>query len=468
MAQNRVRVWVVGTCLGAVSLLGTGALATSSAAPLGPVSLAPAANTPQLAATGSTQQVRQLVQCGTTMYAVGSFSTVKRLTATYARGGAFSFSATAPYAVSGWNPNVNGVVNSIAFNGSDCSHAYIGGSFSSVNGTAAQNIAEVDTATGAVVATFAHSAANQVETLRVVNGHLLAGGYFKTINGSSASPYFTSLSPATGLDDGFLRLGISGNYQFPGVKGNGTRVFNQSISHSGRYDLVMGDFTTAGGKPRQQIFMLDTSTSPASVTGWTSPEWDGSLGELSPSNPGGYPYQCANVEPFYLQAAAWSPDDQSIYIATTGYHPNGFPVGNTPRTGLCDAAAAFPATINPAPQPNGQPGYVLHRWVNYTGCDSLYSVAADTNAVYVGGHERWASNPTTCDGAGPGSVNAPGMVGLSPTDGSVVWNPTRGRGLGADDMMITAAGLWISSDNLNNTQACAKKAAHAGICLMPY
>ena len=82
---------------------------------------------------------------------------------------------------------MNGVVNSIAFNGSDCSHAYIGGSFSSVNGTAVKNIAEVDTATGAVVATFAHSA-NQVETLRGVNGHLLAGGYFKTINGSSATP----------------------------------------------------------------------------------------------------------------------------------------------------------------------------------------------------------------------------------------------------------------------------------------
>ena len=35
-------------------------------------------------------------------------------------------------------------------------------------------------------------------------------------------------------------------------------------------------------------------------------------------------------------------------------------------------------------------------------------------------------------------------------------------------MMITDAGLWISSDNLGNTQACAKKAAHAGICFMPY
>ena len=151
----------------------------------------------------------------------------------------------------------------------------------------------------------------------------------------------------------------------------------------------MGDFTTAGGKPRQQIFMLDTSTSPASVTGWTSPEWDGSLGELAPQTTGGYPYQCANVEPFYLQAAAWSPDDPSIYIATTGYHPNGWPVGRHPRTGLCDAAAAFPATA-------GQPGPCTHV-VNYTGCDSLYSAAADASTAYFGGHERWASNPNTCD-----------------------------------------------------------------------
>ena len=44
-----------------------------------------------------------------------------------------------------------------------------------------------------------------------------------------------------------------------------------------------------------------------------------------------------------MQAAAWSPDDSTVYIATTGYHPNGLRPG-PPRTGLCDAAAAFPAT----------------------------------------------------------------------------------------------------------------------------
>ncbi len=56
--------------------------------------------------------------------------------------------------------------------------------------------------------------------------------------------------------------------------------------------------------------MLNLATAPASVTAWTSPQWDGSQGEATPQNPNnGYPYQCATVEPFYIQAAAWSPDD---------------------------------------------------------------------------------------------------------------------------------------------------------------
>jgi hypothetical protein len=400
------------------------------------------------------------------MYAVGRFTQIERTGTTYPRNNIFSFSATAPFSVTAWNPDVNGVVNSITFNGSNCNDAYIGGQFTSVDGTAVKNVAEVDTATGAVVPTFASTADGQVETLLGVSGHLLVGGYYHKINASSTNPYMTSLNPTTGLDDGFLDLDISGNYSF--ANHNSTRVYNQSLSDSGQYDLVMGDFTSAGGLPRQQIFMLDLATTPATVTGWTSPEWDGSLGELSKSNPNGYPYECVPNEPMYIQAAAWSQDDSTIYIGTTGYHPNGFPTGSYPRSGLCDAAAAFPATINPAAQPTGQPGYVLHDWVNYTGCDSYYAAAADATTAYFAGHERWASNPDGCDYAGPGAIKAPGIVGLSPTDGSVTYNPTRGRGLGADDMLVTGAGLWIASDNLGNTDHCGGKSNHAGICFLPY
>ena len=384
----------VTAIVAAGALAGSTALAAGPAsAATGPVSATPAAGTPQLNATGAIEQVRQLAQCGGTMYGVGTFTSIKRYSGTFARDNAFSFSATSPYMVTSWNPDVNGIVNSIAFS-PDCSIAYLGGAFTSIGGTAVKNIAAVSTSTGAVIPTFGHNANGQVETLQYYNGHLLTGGYYTSINNnSSANPYMTSLNPSTGKDDGFIHLSISGNYQFPGVDSNPTRVYNQQLSNSGTLDLVEGDFTSVGGQPRQQMFMLDLSGTTASVTGWTSPELN---------------TNCNYNEAFYAQAGAWSPDDSTIYVATTGYKPAGSPAGSAPRTGPCDAAIAYPSTQ----------ASVTHTWINYTGCDSLYSTAADASTAYFGGHERWASNPNGCDFAGPGAINAPGMEGLDPATGA--------------------------------------------------
>ena len=439
---------------------------TQAATPAGPVLSTPVTSTPHFPATTSTtEQIRQIVQCGSTMYAVGTFTVVKRQSTTYTRNNVFSFSANSPYAVTSWAPNVNGTVNSITFNGINCADAYIGGKFTAIGSTAVKNIAEIDTTTGNVVTGFRHSASGTVETLASHGSHIIAGGYFTSINGTSADPYLASLNPATGTDDGFIQLHISGNYQYPGVSSNPTRVYNQAISHSGALDLVMGDFTSVGGLPRQQIFMLNLTTNPASVTAWTSPQWDGSQPMATPQDPNnGYPYQCVGNESFYIRAASWSPDDSTVYIGTTGYHPNGWPTGSYPRTGLCDAAAAFPATQAP----------VLSEWINYTGCDSLYATAADAYAAYFGGHERWSMNPNGCDFKGPGAIVAPGIEGLVPSNGNLMLNSqgtalyTRGRGLGADDMLITSAGLWIASDNLNGTQMCGGVQGLAGLCLLPY
>src|SRR5215469_10329936 len=108
----------------------------------GSVSPTPASGTPHLVPVGSQDQIiRQLVQCGTTMYAVGRFTQVTSHGSTITRNNIFSFSATFPFHVTAWNPDVNGEVNSIALSG-DCTKAYIGGQFTSVGDTAANNIAE--------------------------------------------------------------------------------------------------------------------------------------------------------------------------------------------------------------------------------------------------------------------------------------------------------------------------------------
>ncbi len=445
----------------------------------GPVRGAPAPGTPRFPAiTKRVEQVRQLAECGGIMYAVGRFSTILWNGTSYTRNNAFSFKATAPYAMTGWNPDVNGTVNTINFNGGNCSVAYLGGMFSAIRGVKVGDIAKVNTSVGAVQKAFLHSANGQVETIASYQNHLLVGGYFTRISGSGTAPYMASLNPTSGKNDGFLHLRISGHYVYPGVVPNVTRIYNQQISHSGKLDLVEGDFTSVGGKSRKQIFMLNLTSRPtASVTGWTSPQFDGSKGY--PSR-GGYYYYCTDIEPFYIREAAWSPNDSTVYIATTGFRPWNYKSG-FPLRGLCDAAAAFPATQRS----------VLYKWRNFTGCYSLYSVAADSNAAYFAGHELWSQSPNGCKKfrLDRNRIAATGFEGLSPANGNIIFDPTRSRGLGADDMLVTSAGLWIASDNFGGSQYCGRTSTtnswpppppggrptpgtpigkHAGICLLPY
>ena len=417
--------------------------------PPGVVSATPVSGTPHLPATSSpTQQIRQLVQCGGTMYAVGSFSSIKKGSTTFSRTDLVSFSASSPYTVTSWAPVVVGstntnesgaaAINSIAFSGGDCANAYIGGNFTKVNGTSVKNIAEISTSTGNVVTGFAHNASGAVDTLAAVGGHLLVGGTFTSINGA-AVPRMVSLSPATGLSDGFLNLSIAGS-----------QVYNQQLSHGGTLDLVEGAFSSAGGVARHQMFMLNVSGSKASVTGWTSPT---------------LAIACT-PQTFWAHAGAWSPDDSTIYVATTGFHEPGVSShGPRPAGSPCDVAMAFPATQ----------ASVSPKWINQTGCDSLYTARPTARVRISAVTSAGPSNPNACDTLGPGGYVAPGMEGLNPANGALFVNSansagyySRARGLGADDMLVTSAGLWIASDNLDGSDTCGGVSGHAGICLLPY
>jgi hypothetical protein len=60
-----------------VASASAGARSALRSAVTGRVSPIPAVGTPQLASAGSVEQVRQIVECGGTMYAVGTFSAIE-------------------------------------------------------------------------------------------------------------------------------------------------------------------------------------------------------------------------------------------------------------------------------------------------------------------------------------------------------------------------------------------------------
>jgi hypothetical protein len=447
-----VRRWLLCSApvaaLCALTATAAGLMPSVAAAQSGPVSPNPATGTPALAANGTIEQVRQIVACNGVMYAVGTFTKISQGGQTFTRDNIFSFSQNAPYKITSWAPSTNGIVNSIQLT-SDCNHAFIGGKFTKVDGSAADNIAYIRTYNNTMVQDWGHDANKMVDTiLRTSNNHLLVGGQFTSINGSGKN-YYVSLNLSNGKDDGYLNLNISGHYVFPHSGVSNTEVYNQQLSPDHSHVLVEGTFTNVQGNKRQQIFMLNVGNNHGNVSTWYSNEFNAF---------------CSKKHPFYIKAAAWSADQSAVYIADTGKAPENWN-GTFPFTGLCDAVAAFPAT---------RTGGLSHEWVNYTGCDSLYSVAADSSAVYAGGHERWADNPNGCNAAGNGAIPAPGLGGFT-FGGKLLTNSSgtaglysRDRGLGADDIYKTSAGIWIASDNQAGSNMCGGVSGLAGICFLPY
>jgi hypothetical protein len=85
-------------------------------------------------------------------------------------------------------------------------------------------------------------------------------------------------------------------------------------------------------------------------------------------------------------------------------------------------------------------------------------VAVTDKAVYVQGHQRWRANLKK-----PGAVDRPGIGAIGPRTGKALpWNPTKDRGTGGKDLLVTPAGLWVASDTTH-----IGGETHARIALLP-
>ena len=418
------------------------------------VSSTPVATTPYLVNSGTTPTTDMIRQCGTQMWAVGSFTSINSPKHTaVTRNNIFAFDMVSG-AIAPVDPNVNGPVNTITFS-PDCTSAYIGGAFTSAGGTAVTNIAKIDITrdlsgvptSDVVDPVFAHTSTGKVSAVLDVGGHLLVGGYFKTINGSSGSAgsYLTSLDPTTGKSDGYANnLRVSGT-----LPKDTTHIYKMWANPAGDRVAIDGVFTSVLGAARRQAFILDLG--PRVVSGEICAPGTTTQFCLDPWHAPVLDEACkSTVEQFYAKGLAWSPDPAGtfLYVASTGFR------GAT----LCDSVAKFSSSPSPTQAPI---------WINKTGGDSLYSVAATATDVYIGGHERWANNPLGVNTCGTGCVSRPGIGDIGATSGlATPWDPTRSRGHGAGDLFLDSAGdLWISSDAPPGSKCGVGVGSfHPGIC----
>ncbi len=397
------------------STLGASTMATGGIAHPQVVSEVAVNWTPHLQATAAVPHPLALAidESAGTMYVGGNFRAVSdaRRTTTYVRGNVMSFDAATGAVNEGFDPILDGQVFSVLGAGDS---VFVGGKFKNVDGVRRGGIAKLDAETGAIDPSFRPPInGSRVEEMRLVNNRLIVGGSFPK--------RLVALDPETGADTGYINLPITGVLPLINTK---TTVDRFAINPQGTLLVAVGNFTAVDGVNRQRAFMLTLGPTSASLNPWYYQQLDKKCWSVNP------------IRQSYLDDVDFSPDGSYFVFAAGGFVPL-----TTAEIGLavCDAAARFETNI---------PNPVKPTWINYTGGDTLHSVAVTGAAVYVQGHNRWLNNPLGRDTKEIGAVDRPGIGAIDPVTGMALpWNPTKPAKQGGHDMLVTPEGLWVASDS---------------------
>ncbi len=411
-----------------VTLVGSGAVTDSADAvgqgnPQSTVeSVVPTKTTPNVM-DGTVYAINQV---GSQIVLGGSFTSVQNpgSTTSIARTDALSFDASTGAVSTTFAPTLDGTVEAVA-PGPVANTVYVGGFFDNVNGAKAKGIALLNATTGTMVPGFKPPSLNgAVETIATVNGHLLIGGSFSTVGGQARGG-IASLNPSTGAVDSYLTVTFAGhhNYNGTGAKGAlGARAM--AVNPAGTRLAVLGNFKTANGLLRDQAAMIDLSATGTSLDSWATTQFSAPCSR--------------NSFDAYVTDVQFSPDGSYFAVTATGGGTTTLNVDGS--RSLCDTASRWDASSTS--------GSAMPTWVDYTGNDTLWSVAVTGAAIYVGGHQRWLNNPSGSDSSNVGAVPRPGLAALDPLSGlPLAWNPGRNpRGAGAYALFVNANGLYVGSD----------------------
>jgi PKD repeat protein len=393
-----------------IGLSAIGASTTAEADSYGPGSLVksvPVNGTPHVL----DGRVNSVVQIGNTIILGGQFTQTRNNSSTtvIARSNLVAFDAATKEISTTFAPNPDGPVNVVLPTG-DGETVYVGGSFASIGGQARKNLVKVRVSDGAVVTQFnAGNVAGQVKDLRLSAGRLWVAGSFTHI-ANTAQKALATINPTTGALNQFMRAVVGGLHN-----GGFTTVSKIDINSQGTRLIAMGNFDTVNAVKNHQLFQLDLN---------------GATAALSTFRTNYYETKCSTSFDSYMRDLDYSPDGSFFVVSTTGAYGG---------AGIaCDSTARFETAAGAAAKPS---------WINNTGGDTTYAVEVTSSVVYTGGHARWQNNPFKADMPGQGAVSRPGIAALDPVNGlPLSWNPTRDRGVGVFDFLVTDQGLWVASD----------------------
>src|SRR4051812_31130140 len=174
-------------------------------------------------------RVSSIAQVGNTMILGGTFTQTRNndSTTVIARSRLVAFDATTKQISTTFAPEPNGDVE-VVLPAPDGKSVYVGGSFTSIAGTAVKNLAQVNVADGSLVTTFKPATVDgRVLDLRLSNNRLWVAGTFTHIAGH-AQKALATVNPTTGKFDAYFTQVISGLHN-----GGTTSVMKIDINSQG-------------------------------------------------------------------------------------------------------------------------------------------------------------------------------------------------------------------------------------------
>jgi Domain of unknown function (DUF5122) beta-propeller len=288
-------------------------------------------------------------------------------------------------------------------NAADGLAVYAGGDFTTINGVSAQRIAKISMANGQLVAGFTTSMDAYVKEIvaHPDNQRVFVGGNFRFTNGINTER-FVGVTASTGAVIPGYQIDLTESTNDASEGG----VRAMSLNSAGTRLAIIGNFRQAEGNLRPQATILDVANPvAASITAWSTSTYD---------------RPCASGRAGWMRDVAFAPDGNRLFVVTSGhfYYP------------ACDVLNAFDSNAG---------GPTVPVWTARPG-DTIETVAATTDAVYIGGHFRvldWEHQ-----------VDARFQLGAyDPADGKPLsWDPTANGFRGVLVLEAEPSGLYMGSD----------------------